>query len=189
MIDLLTKWSKPFIILSFLLAYLFFTFFLFPKYGNQLHELAGEPVKILDLYPNYNKEQVMELFTKIKGEGRAIHTFITGRIDMLYPLIYGPLLMLLTAFIMLKISPTARKGLVAAFTIPLLLMITDYCENFTTLQLLDTFPTLDENVVARGSKLASFKLIMIVLAVGMVVFSALFWVLQYVLKITFGRNR
>ncbi len=189
MIELLKKWSKPMVILPFLLLYLFFTFFLFPKYGNQLNEIAGEKVQILDLYPNYTKAQVTELFTKIKAEGRDIHRFITGRIDMVYPLIYGPFLMLLISFFMLKISPKARRGLFFAFLVPLLLMVTDYAENFTTLQLLSSFPDLDDSVVSRGSTLANLKLLVMLIAMGMVIFSILFWILQYLLEITFSRKR
>ena len=189
MIELLKEWSKPMIFLPFLLLYLFFTFFLFPKYGNQLNDLAGEKVQILDLYPKYTKAQVTELFTKIKAEGREIHRFITSRIDMVYPLIYGPLLMLLISFFMLKISPKARSGLFFAFLIPFLLMLTDYAENSTILQLLSSFPNLDDSLVERGSFLANLKLVLMLLAIGMVIFSALFWILQYLLEITFNRRR
>jgi len=189
MIELLTKWSKPMVILPFLVLYLFFTFFLFPKYGNQLNDLAGEKVQILDLYPKYTKAQVTELFTKIKAEGREIHRFITSRIDMVYPFIYGPLLMLLISFFMLKISPKARGGLFFAFLIPFALMLTDYAENFTTLQLLSSFPDLDDSLVSRGSFLANLKLVIMLIAFGMVIFSALFWILQYLLEITFNRKR
>jgi len=189
MIDLLAKWSKPIVILPFLLLFCYFTFVLFPKYGNQLTEIAGEKVQLLDVYPNYTKEQVTELFTKIKAEGREIHQFVSGRIDMLYPLIYGPLLMLLISFLMLKLNPNNRRGLFFAFAVPFLLMLIDYYENFTILQMLDSFPTLDANVVARGSKLVSFKFLFVVINMGMVVFSVLFWILQYIFEITFGRRR
>jgi len=188
MIELLKKWSKPVVIVPFLLLYLFFSFFLFPKYGNQISGIAGEEVKILDYYPKYTKAQVTELFTKIKAEGRDIHRFITGRIDMVYPLIYGPLLMLLIAFFMLKLSPKGA-GLSAAFLVPLLLMLTDYAENFTTLQLLSSFPNLDDATVARGSFLANLKLVLLLIAGGMVIFSALFWILQSLITMTLNRKR
>ena len=189
MIDLISKWAKSVPILSLLVLFMFFTFFLFPKYSNQLNEIAGEQVQILDKYLNYTKAQVTDLFTKIKAEGRDLHHFITSCIDMIYPLVYGPFLMLLTAFFMRKVNPKIRRGLFFAFLIPFLLMLIDYAENFTTLQLLSSFPNLDDRIINRGSKLANLKLILILISLGMVLFSALFWLLQYVLEATFSRQR
>ena len=189
MIQLLSKWAIPKVILPLFLLNCLFSFFLFPKYEQQLQELAQEKVTILDKYPTYTMAQVTDLFTKIKEEGRAIHYFLTSVIDMIYPFVYGPFLMLLITFLVKQIFDQPRALLYVAFLIPLLLMLTDYAENMTTLQLLSSFPNLDEGLVSRGSKLANLKIVCILLAGGCALFATLGWITKTLLMMTFNRQR
>ena len=189
MIQLLSKWATLKTLIPYFLIFSFFTFFLFPRYEQQLIEIAGEKVQILDKYSSYTTAQVSDLFTKLKAEGRDLDYFITSVIDMIYPLVYGPFFMLLIAFFMKKMTGSETAGLSIAFFLPLLVMLTDYAENFTTLQLLSSFPNLDEDVVFRGSKLANLKLILIILSFGAAFFSCLGWVVKTLVLMTVGRNR
>ncbi len=188
MTQLLSKWAVPKIILPFFLLNLVFAF-LFPRYENQLSAIAGEKVQILDKYPMYTKVQVMDLFTKIKAEGREIHRFMTSVVDMIYPLVYGPFLMLLITFLLKKVFGPKTGGLNFIFGICLLLMLVDYGENFTTLQLLGSFPNLEDSVVSRGSTLANLKLVLMLLCSGIALFATLGWVGSYLIKMTVNRNR
>ena len=188
MTQLLSKWAVPKVILPFFLLNIVFAF-LFPRYENQLSTIAGEKVQILDKYPMYTKAQVMELFTKIKAEGREIHRFITSVIDMIYPLVYGPFLMLLITFLLKKVFGPKTGGIGLIFGICLLLMIVDYYENFTTLQLLSSFPNLEDSVVSRGSTLANLKLVLILLSSGLALFAFLGWIGSYLMGRIFNRNR
>ncbi len=188
MTQFLLKWAVPKVILPFFLLNIIFAF-LFPRYENQLSIIAGEKVQILDKYPIYTKAQVMELFTKIKAEGREIHRFMTSVVDMIYPLVYGPFLMLLITFLLKKIFGPKPGGIGFVFGICLLLMIVDYFENFTTLQLLSSFPNLEDSVVVRGSKLANLKFILLLLCSGLALFASLGWLGSYLIKMTVNRNR
>lgn len=188
MTQFLSKWAIPRVILPFFILNLIFSF-LFTRYENQLSTIAGEKVQILDKYPLYTKVQVMDLFTKIKAEGRETHQFVTGVVDMVYPLIYGPFLMLLITFFLKKIFGPKVGGINLVFGICLCLMITDYCENFTTLQLLSSFPNLEDSVVSRGSTLANLKLVLLLLCSGLVLFSALGWIGSYLMTSILNRKR
>jgi len=189
MIQLLSKWATLKTLVPAFLVFSFFTFFLFPRYEQQLTEIAGEKVQLLDKYPIYTTAQVTDLFTKLKTEGRDLHYFITSVIDMIYPLVYGPFFMLLIAFFIKKMTGSETAGLSIAFFLPLLVMLIDYGENFTTLQLLSSFPNLDEGVVFRGSKLANIKIIFILLSFGAAFFSCLGWIVKTLIVMTVGRNR
>jgi len=189
MIQLLSKWTTLKTLIPAFLVFSFFTFFLFPRYEQQLIAIAGEDVQILDKYPTYTTAQVTDLFTTLKTEGRDVHYFITSVIDMIYPLVYGPFFMLLIAFFIKKMTGSETTGLSIAFILPLLVMMTDYAENFTILQLLSSFPNLDENLVFRGSKLANLKLIFIILSFGAAFFSCLGWIVKTLVLMTVGRNR
>lgn len=189
MTQLLSKWAIPKVILPLFILNLVFALFLFPRYENQLSHIAGEKVQILDKYPIYTKAQVMELFTKIKAEGREVHRFMTSVVDMIYPLIYGPFLMLLITFLLKKVFGPRAGGIGFVFGICLLLMMVDYAENFTTLQLLNSFPNLEDSVVSRGSTTANLKLVLLLLCSGMALFSALGWIGSYLIKMTVNRNR
>ena len=189
MLQLLSKWATPKVLIPYFLLNCLFSFFLFPKYEQQLQTIAGEEVTILDKYPTYTMAQVTELFNKIKEEGRDIHYFITSVIDMVYPLVYGPFAMLLITFLVKQIFEKPRALLSVALVIPLLLIVTDYAENLTTLELLSSFPNLDEAMVFRGSKLANLKLVFILLVGGCVIFAALGWIIKVLLLMTFARKR
>ena len=188
MTQLLSKWAVPKLILPLFLLNIVFAF-LFIKYETQMSTIAGEKVQILDKFPVYTKAQVMELFTKIKAEGREIHRFVTGVIDMIYPLVYGPFLMLLITFLLKKVFGPEAGGIGFVFGLCLMLMLVDYFENFTTLQLLDSFPNLEDNMVARGSKTSNLKVLLLVLCSGMAIFSALGWLGSYLIKMTVNRPR
>ncbi len=77
------------------LLFLFFMTYLFPLYQAEVNDIAGKAVESLDTRFSYTKNDVLQLFDTVKVEGREKMVFISGVVDMIYPLIYGILLFLL----------------------------------------------------------------------------------------------
>ncbi len=165
----LAQWK---LVLPLALAFACFTGYLFPNYQAQLSALAGEEVQLLDLYPSYSTAEVQQLFSSIQSEGIAIHQRVTSVWDMIYPLIYTSFTMLLLSLLLKRVCPPNSLLQYLAF-FPLIVMGFDYAENFNTLQLLDSFPNLDDALVAKGSQLTNYKHRATGFLLGFIVLSAI----------------
>ncbi len=155
MIDLLVKLSNwKFILPAFLGTLL--SVFLFINGMEKMSSIAREKMELLDARKSYTLEEVNVFFTKLTAEGRAVHQQLTGVIDMLFPLIFGALSILLLAFLIKNIFGTHSKLLYLALY-PIIGMTIDYMENFNTLALLAAFPDLTTAMVEKGSQLTALK--------------------------------
>lgn len=162
----LTKIARWPIILVLLVLYLGFSLGLFPYYQSQIDKLAGEPLTALDLRMQYSPEEVKDLMAQMGEEGRAINRFISGRIDMIYPLIYGLFLILL----LVRLSSTLkyRRG-PWLLLVPILAMLFDYLENIQVLRMLRQYPDISKELVAFSSLMSSLKWLFVLAALLLVV--------------------
>lgn len=165
--NVLAKYSTWKLILPSFIAFAV-CLYLFQSAQNDLSTIAGEPVVIIDMMPNYDKALINDFFTNIKPEGIAIHKFITSVVDMIFPIAYGVLFILLLAFFIKKILGPESNWMYLSL-IPLALMIFDYQENFRILGLIDSFPDLDVAKVDRASSSSSIKSILTNVCFGMIV--------------------
>lgn len=174
MIQLLHRCAHWVVLLPLGILFAFFTLYLFPTYQAQLSALAGKEVQLVDLYTAYSIADIRALFSAITPEGIAIHQYVTGMIDMIYPLVYTSFLILLLSFLLKKVCPATSILQYLAF-FPLLVMGFDYAENFNTLLLLESFPDLEEAVVNKGSKLTNYKHRATGFLLGFIVLSGIGW--------------
>ncbi|HKK73763.1 MAG TPA: hypothetical protein VJ953_01715 [Saprospiraceae bacterium] len=154
------------IIFVLFVIYLGFSLWLFPYYQSQIDDLAGEPLTALDLRMQYSPGEVKDLMAQMGKEGRAINRFISGRIDMIYPLVYGLFLILL----LVRLSSTLKyhRG-PWLLLVPILAMLFDYLENFQVLRMLRQYPDISEELVAFSSLMSSLKWLFVLAALLLVV--------------------
>lgn len=172
MLNFLVKISNWKLIIPALLAYLFFAAYLLPKYQQQMNQIAGEAVQILDLQRTYTLSEVNEFFTKLKPEGRVIYKHVASFVDMIYPFVYGVLFILILTFLLKNLFGDGSNWLFLALT-PLLIMLFDFLENINILALLDTFPQLSNDLVERGAMFTSLKWLWVLVTIGLVVLSGI----------------
>ena len=155
MIQLLAKYSNwKFILPFFLLTAILIS--LFTQGQNEISAIAGGDVTLIDLWENYNLEEIMSYFELIKEEGRAIHQRLTSVHDMIFPFAYGPLFILVFAFFLKNILDNESPWMIIAL-FPIATMGVDYLENFNTLKMLSAFPNLTDALVEQGSTYTEIK--------------------------------
>lgn len=173
MTQLLAKIANWKFIIPSLLAFIY-CMYLFQVYGEQLNTLAGEASPIIDVRQNYDAEEIKTFFANIKPEGRQIHEFTTGVVDMIFPFAYGILFILLSAFFLKKITSPASKWMYLSL-VPILLMIVDYIENFNTLAMLKAYPNLSEEMVSSASTITGIKATLVNISMFLPLFLGVIW--------------
>lgn len=173
---ILSKYSNWKLILPIFLMFVV-CIFLFQKYEKALSKLAGEKVQIIDMRSNYDVEEINEFFTKIKPEGIAIHKFTTAVVDMIFPVAYGCLFILLSAFFLKKITHPDSNWMYLSL-LPVALMIFDYKENFNTLQLLESFPNLSAEKVDQAATITDIKSILTSVSMGLPLLLGCIWLVR-----------
>lgn len=162
MIPNLTSWK---VILILAIVFLSFVLYFFPSHLSQINEITGYDVIPLDKRFSYTKLKVYKLLSDMGQEGRKINIFITGVIDMIYPLIYA------TLFVALQLKLTSsfsNKKIKRIIIFPIIVMLLDYIENFGFLSMLTNFPNLSESQVNTNSIITSFKWIFVLITVSSV---------------------
>lgn len=151
--------------------------FLFSHYQAQLTALAGEKIEPLDVRSSYTLAEVSRDFGKLGEEGRELYRFIVGRVDMVYPLVYGPFLILVLAYLLRKLTePGSRLILIAL--LPALGMLFDYLENSNTLRLLAHYPNLSEPAVTWGAQMTRLKHGVLLFSMGLAIVLAVVLVVK-----------
>ncbi|PIE20989.1 MAG: hypothetical protein CSA64_04140 [Arachnia propionica] len=147
----LTGWL-PIVVLG--LVFLSFGVFVLPACQGEINQLAGAPVRSLDMRFAYSHDDVIALFQTLGDAGRAKLQFISGVVDMIYPLVYGSLLFLLLR--KLASGKQARWLRLLAF-LPVAAVAFDYVENVNNLIMLSRFPVIGNTQVLIGSAATSVK--------------------------------
>jgi len=150
---ILNKIARWKFIIPLLLLSTLFNFYLFPK--NEV-VYNNESLKSLDIRKSYTKEDVLDLFLKMGDEGRNTYHFATGVIDMIYPLVYGALLILLLVKLLQYIFKK-KSWYIYLSLLPILIMIFDYIENINTLLMLSKYPEISNIHVSFGSMVSGIK--------------------------------
>ncbi len=160
------------------LLFLFFMTYLFPLYQAEVNDIAGKAVESLDTRFSYTKNDVLQLFDTVKVEGREKMVFISGVVDMIYPLIYGILLFLLITKLTDNISNNKLKFI---RLLPLIGMLFDYIENFSILNMLNTYPMISEKQVFISSSATSLKWIFLDISIGLIVILTVIKILKKII--------
>ena len=155
--------------------------YLFQKGQNEMSALAGKEVIMIDMMPQYDKDEISDFFTKIKPEGREIHRHMTAVVDMVFPFAYGALFILLSAFFLKRVvSPDSNWIYISL--IPILLMVVDFKENLNTLALLKSYPNLDADMVASASTITSVKSMLTTISMVLPLLLGMIWIIKMVMK-------
>ena len=153
---MLVKMSNWKFILPFFILFLIFPFFLFPHYQGRMAEFAGQDVMPLDSRFSYTYDEVKNDFDKLGSEGRNTYRFVIANVDMPFPLIYGPLFILVLAWLLKKISGK-DSGWIFLALFPLIGIMFEFLENFNTLSMLDSYPAITEEAVSWGQQMTRLK--------------------------------
>lgn len=181
MTNFLAKLANWKLIIPALLGFIY-CIYLFQNAETQMSELAGVRTPMIDTRNNYDLAEIQEFFTIIKPEGREVHRFATGVVDMIFPWAYGILFILISAFFLKKItSPDSKWMYLSLF--PVLLMVVDYIENFNTLELLDSFPNLTTEMVDSAASVTGIKSTLTNMSIFLPLFLGVFWLIKW------GKNR
>ena len=156
MTHLLSKYSNWKLILPAFIFFVGFSAFFFPRYQKKMQDAAGEPIAPLDTRFSYTYEDVRSAFERLGVDGRNVYSDLSSRIDMIYPLIYGLLFILVLAWALKKLTRPGSPALWLAF-LPVIGMFFDYLENLTTIKLLNSFPELDPESVAFAERMTILK--------------------------------
>lgn len=138
----------------------------------------GKRLKSLDARPGYTKAEVADYFETIGPKWRAVYRFVVGRIDMVFPLVYGFFMLSAIAWLYREYGPRF-PFLIGLFALPPLAMVFDYVENNNTLRLLKNYPALDDVQVNSASRITCIKRYLFILALLPVLLAAAIWCLRW----------
>ncbi len=163
---------KIIIVLTVIL--LFFILYLFPSYSSKLNDIAKQEVKVLDVRFSYSKFDVEQVFTLMKEEGRENYKIVVGFIDMIYPIVYGFIIL----FLLIELNRgNSNRKLKLIYIFPIIVVVLDYIENINILLMLKSYPNIaDVNVILCSTAtslkwtfvLVSFTLIILLLIIKLV---------------------
>ena len=177
MTAILSKTSNWKFIVPLFLLFALFSFYLFPHYQSRMTEAAGEPVAGLDTRFSYTTEEVQRDFDALGPAGRDLYGFVVGTIDMIYPLIYGLLFVLVLAWLLKRTAGPSSSRMMLAL-LPLAGVLLDYLENINTLRLLAAYPDFSPDAVSWGERMTQFKHAFGLLSVAMAAFLAIVLVIR-----------
>lgn len=152
-ISALANWKT---ILPLFLLFMLFMGYIFPNQQEKINAIANEELTSLDTRMDYSKEEVMVLFEKMGKEGRDIYYFVSSKIDMVYPIVYGLFVMFLMANFLKKVIAQNSKWRWMAL-LPILGGVFDYLENFNVQKLLSNYPNITEEQVAFAAQMTQLK--------------------------------
>lgn len=163
---------------AMLFAGLMFLLFvgIFHYFQGKIH--PGKRLKSLDARRGYTKAEVADYFETIGPDGREVYRFVTGRIDMIFPLVYGFLMFTALAWLYREYGHRFPFILVL-FALPLLAMAFDYVENSNTLGLLKKYPELNEATVNAASRITRVKRVLFILALVPVVLAVAIYCIRW----------
>lgn len=166
MIGLLSRISNWKFIVPLFILFALFSFLIFPNYQSRMMEAAGQEIRPLDTRFEYSAEEVHRDFDALGPTGREIYKVVVARVDMLFPIVYGLLFVLLLAFLLRKASHDQSRWLLLSL-LPLSGVVFDFLENFNILRLLIEHPDFAEETVVYGERMTQLKHVLLFVSVGL----------------------
>jgi len=152
--------------------------YLFQTYQAEMSTMIGEEALIIDMRSGYTEPEISKFFAQLKEEGRALHRYVTGVVDMIFPIGYGLLFIWLSAYLLKKVTRPDSNWMYLSL-IPCLLMIVDYKENFNTLNMLSSYPDLTAEMVDSAANVTSIKAILVNISMGLPVLLVIVWFIKW----------
>lgn len=149
------------------IVFLSFPLFFFEYYQSKIDVVAGSKLKILDIRLNYSFDDVNGLFAAMGIEGREIYSIISGKVDMVFPIVNSLLLILILFNLLKRVTLPNSKWLYLSFS-PLIASFFDFLENFNILILLNSYPNTTYDQVATASLMTSIKWSSLAFVIGLI---------------------
>lgn len=100
---------------------------------------ASRSADMLDLKPNGTSASVYHYLDRTGDEGRKVLVGIYQFEDFIFPMAYGPFLILAIAYFFFKSFPN-KKYLCWLCIVPVLGVCFDYIENFSIIHIIESYP-------------------------------------------------
>lgn len=171
------KKSKNNLVLLLLLAvFLSFQAFLF-QYIIKLYGLQDHV--ILDLNFGFNPEFAFDVISGYGERGRQGIMVFTGIVDMIYPLVYGSLLVLLISRFRRKVNPGSNTNQTINL-LPFVAVLFDFMENTGILIMIQNYPGQNIPVAWLTSFAGMFKWIFLGISVLILLFFLITTLIQWI---------
>lgn len=177
--------SKYVVLMAFILTLIFIAG-IFPHYHQFIKAPDGALVKTLDTRFSYSPEEIQKDFSLIEEIGRDTHRFLSAKIDMIFPIIYGSFVISIFLFLLKKLDLWKFNWICI---VPVAIIFLDTYENFNTIAIIDNFPQIDSNFILKASKVTSFKHILSLTSMGMIVLLLCGLVFNFVINTLATRNK
>ncbi|MEE9373107.1 MAG: hypothetical protein V3V00_08650 [Saprospiraceae bacterium] len=135
---------------------LFINVILFPWAGNELREVAPKAAGPIDLKFSYSQNEVYQMIESYGEKGRDIYIMSTVGIDLIYPIIYNIVFILILIILFKKKYPLHGRKHLLAF-LPIVVFFADILENTGILLMLNNYPDRLRNVAFLTSACTSIK--------------------------------
>ena len=149
MLNFLFKLSDNKIIYRLLLVLLVIELVWFQFYGMKLNlDLSKNP---LDLRLGYSSQDVINYLTYRGEAGRDDYKFALSVIDVIFPILYGLILIIDVSKIAKKFFNSNPVVHLLFVSTPVGVVVFDLLENKNTLSMIAAFPNITEDMAAKGS--------------------------------------
>ncbi len=170
------RWATGRTILILLGLFLAFTLVIFPMLTSRLTQLSGG-VNLIDNEFSYTPEKVFQMVTSYGPEGRPLYITITLTADLVYPIIYGSLLVL--AMMYFFRSSLAHDSIFQGWVyLPLAAVAADYLENVCLVILLATFPNWIEGLAQAANIFTGLKWGLLLISILLVLAGLVIWLFK-----------
>jgi hypothetical protein len=162
--------------LAGLLIYLVFGGYIMPHGLQQIQQINGKPVKVLDLQFSYTPEKARTIIGEYNEPGRNFAANFELIADGLYPVAYTFLFLMIMGWVFKSLSV---YGVHVRYIhlMPFLVMLVDYGENACIITMLKSFPNFSDNVAWLSSLFTSLKWSLLV--VETLIIAAAIWLLTF----------
>jgi len=100
---------------------------------------ANGSKEMMDVSPKINSEEVYAYMNTTTPEGRIELKTIYRFQDFVSPMAYGPFILITLFFFHRRFLP-GKKRFWAIILVPIVMVICDYCENFSILSVIESYP-------------------------------------------------
>ncbi len=166
MVKIFKKLANYNFIIILFAAFLVFMLYLFPTHQAEISEIIEHKFISFDERFSYTQSDVLSTLEVIGKEGRKKYSFISGVIDMVYPIIYGLLFFLL---LFKLINPIDNSKIKWILITPIIAVLFDYLENFSVLHLINIYPNISDSQVLFSSFCTSTKWILIAITLLLII--------------------
>ncbi len=144
---------------AFAVAFLFYAvmgFYIMPHGASTIQQLAGKPVRIMDLQFSYTPEKAKAIISEYMPEAREQSARFSAIADSIYPFAYTFLYIVATAWVF---KSGGRHGVVInhLHLLPFGAFFIDFCENASIIHLMHTYPDFTDSSVLIASFFTSLK--------------------------------